>query len=318
MLIEMSKSRLKSRRRNEQGSKWARTIIAILATIGVIDTGSITLNKWGWIGSLACPGGSNGCDKVLNSAWGTIFSSNAIEIPLSLIGFVSYLTVLVLSILPFLIGLSDKKKSIAKTTWWGLFLTSNGMAIFSFLLIGIMLFKIEAFCFFCILSAVISISILILTIIGGTWDDPRDLMFKGFLLSIVVLLGGLIWSSSVDPSKSSDVLTTNESNVHIVASKSTPASIDLARHLTKIGAVNYSAYWCPHCHEQQEMFGKEAVSNLKLVECAIDGKDSQADLCKAKDIQGFPSWEINGKIDSGVKSLEELADLSGYKGSREF
>ena len=37
-----------------------------------------------------------------------------------------------------------------------------------------------------------------------------------------------------------------------------------------------------------------------------------------KNIKGFPSWEINGKIESGVKSLEELADLSNYKGAREF
>ena len=27
------------------------------ATIGIIDSGSITFNKWGWIGNLTCPGG---------------------------------------------------------------------------------------------------------------------------------------------------------------------------------------------------------------------------------------------------------------------
>jgi len=53
----MGSSRLKSRRRQDLGSKWARISIAILSTVGVIDTGSITLNKWGWIGNLNCPGG---------------------------------------------------------------------------------------------------------------------------------------------------------------------------------------------------------------------------------------------------------------------
>ena len=36
--------------------------MAILATIGVIDTGSITFNRWGWLTTLSCPGGAEGCD----------------------------------------------------------------------------------------------------------------------------------------------------------------------------------------------------------------------------------------------------------------
>jgi glutaredoxin len=76
----------------------------------------------------------------------------------------------------------------------------------------------------------------------------------------------------------------------------------------------YTAYWCPHCHEQKELFGKEASAKLGLVECAADGQNSQKPLCDTKAIEGFPSWEINGKLDSGVKSLAELARLSGYSG----
>ena len=56
----MGSSRLKSRRHHDLGSKWARVAIAILSTVGVIDTGSITLNKWGLIGNLNCPGGLGG------------------------------------------------------------------------------------------------------------------------------------------------------------------------------------------------------------------------------------------------------------------
>ena len=90
----MGASRLKSRRRNDLGSKWARVAIAIFSTVGVIDTGSITLNKWGWIGNLNCPGGLEGCDKVLNSAWGNFVQSNNFSIPLSLIGLISYSLIL--------------------------------------------------------------------------------------------------------------------------------------------------------------------------------------------------------------------------------
>ncbi len=75
----------------------------------------------------------------------------------------------------------------------------------------------------------------------------------------------------------------------------------------------YSAYWCPHCHDQKELFGHEASSKLKIVECAADGANNNRPLCEMKGIEGFPTWEINGKLDSGVKSLEELAELSAFK-----
>jgi glutaredoxin len=92
----------------------------------------------------------------------------------------------------------------------------------------------------------------------------------------------------------------------------------LAEHLTSSGAVMYSAYWCPHCHEQKELFGKQASDQLNVVECAPDGENNQADLCRSKGLEGFPSWEINGSIDSGVKGLDTLAELSGYKGDTDF
>ncbi len=104
----------------------------------------------------------------------------------------------------------------------------------------------------------------------------------------------------------------------IVTTKSTSSSIALAKHLKATGAIKYSAYWCPHCHDQNQLFGRKAAANLNNVECAPDGENSQSKLCKEKGITGFPSWEINGRIDSGVKSLEELADLSGYKGKKDF
>ena len=313
----MGTLRLKSRRRQDQGSKLARVLIGILSTIGVIDTCSITIHRWGWISSLSCPGGSQGCDKVLNSPWGTIVETSNMIIPLSFIGFLSYLIILILAIIPLFPWLSGKKIDLSRTTWWWLFVISNGMTIFSFLLMGIMITKIEAICFFCILSAFISSLILIITIIGGNWEDRRQLFFRGVLISIIVLLGGLIWSSSVDPSKQEAVIL-NENIAPIVENVSSYSSISLAKHLRDQNIILYNAYWCPHCHEQKEMFGKEAAQSLILVECASDGKDNKAELCKSKGISGYPSWEINGEIYPGTQTLEELAELSKYKGPRDF
>ena len=111
----MGSSRLKSRRRQDLGSKWARVAIAILSTVGVIDTGSITLNKWGLIGNLNCLGGLEGCDKVLNSPWGNIIQTNTYSIPLSLVGLISYFLIVLMAndyyFFFWYIFTSDKKNS---------------------------------------------------------------------------------------------------------------------------------------------------------------------------------------------------------------
>ena len=107
------------------------------------------------------------------------------------------------------------------------------------------------------------------------------------------------------------------SNLHnqkelIVTSESTKESIEFAKYLKDNGVVKYSAYWCPNCLYQSELFGKQAYKELNVVECARDGKNSQTQLCIDKKIKGFPTWEINGKLILGVLSLKELSNLTGF------
>ena len=99
----------------------------------------------------------------------------------------------------------------------------------------------------------------------------------------------------------------------IITSESTKETINFAKYLNDNGVVKYSAYWCPNCLNQSELFGKQAYKELNVVECARDGKNSQTQLCIDKKIKGFPSWEINGEIIIGVQTLEELSELTGYK-----
>ena len=99
----------------------------------------------------------------------------------------------------------------------------------------------------------------------------------------------------------------------IVSTESTKESVSLAKYLTDKGVVKYSAYWCPSCLYQSQLFGRQAYKELTVVECAKDGKNSQTELCIERKIEGFPSWEINGKIIIGVQTLKELGDLTGYK-----
>ncbi|MEM0982140.1 MAG: hypothetical protein AAGH78_17960 [Cyanobacteria bacterium P01_H01_bin.58] len=97
------------------------------------------------------------------------------------------------------------------------------------------------------------------------------------------------------------------------------AEIALATHLTQIEAKVYGAYWCPHCHDQADMFGAEAFALIDYVECDADGVNSQYELCRSKqEIQSYPVWEIEGQFYAGVQSLEDLAALSNYTGNTDF
>ncbi len=297
-----------SRRRSDPGRRWVRVAMAVLATIGVIDTGSITLKKWGLLSSLSCSSegffGCNGCEKVLASAWGSLFGQ-----PLSLFGFLAYGTVLLLALVPLVLQ-GEARVTLGQRSWWGLFLVSTGMAVFSAVLIGVMVFGIRDCCPFCILSALLSLGLFVLSLIGGDWEDSGQVLFRGVIVALIVGLVSLGWAAAVNR-PASDL---GRGVPPAVTTASTPQTMALAEHLTSTGAVMYSAYWCPHCHEQKELFGKEAAAKLTVVECAPDGRGSQKALCDSKKIEGFPTWEINGKLDSGVKPLAKLAELSGFRG----
>jgi uncharacterized membrane protein/glutaredoxin len=293
-----------TRRRSDSSNRWLRVVMAVLATIGVIDTGSITLKRWGLLGSLTCPGGADGCDKVLGSAWGTVLGQ-----PLSLFGCLAYLAVLLLALAPLVLR-GESRARLASPSSWGLLLLSTGMAVFSLVLMGVMVLKIQAFCFFCVLSALLSLSLFVLSLLTGDWPDRGQLVFRVVLVALVVGLAGLGWAAAVDRP---DGEIGGRGVPQAVTSTSTPEAIALAEHLSSRGAVMYSAWWCPHCNDQKQLFGKEASGRLTIVECAADGRDSQTELCASKGIQGFPSWEIDGEVDSGVKSLQQLAERSGFR-----
>ena len=305
------------KRRNKKDLKWPKIVIAVLSTIGLVDTGSITLKNWGVFNSLSCPGIKNGCETVLNSPWGTLFENNQINIPLSLAGVISYSSILLFSI--FLsVNIISPKEKLNKLIWWLIFLISCASSVFSFLLLNIMFLKINAYCFFCILSAILSISIFIVSMIGAKFESREPMLYRGFIVALTVLIGGLIWSNNVDPSNAIDVSNNTEKVSPVITTSSSPQKVKFAKFLSEKNIKMYSAYWCPHCHDQKQLFGKQAVKELTVVECAQDGKDNQHELCREKQIEGFPSWEIKGEIYSGVKNLNDLAIMTEYKGDSNF
>lgn len=93
----------------------------------------------------------------------------------------------------------------------------------------------------------------------------------------------------------------------------------LAKHLQQIGAKMYGAYWCPHCNHQKELFGNTLFSrHINYIECDPRGQNAKPNLCRNAKIEGYPTWEIKGKLYPGTQSLKQLANLSGYQGSQNF
>ncbi|KAK4410447.1 Thiol-disulfide oxidoreductase LTO1 [Sesamum angolense] len=110
-----------------------------------------------------------------------------------------------------------------------------------------------------------------------------------------------------------------------IASKSSPSAISLAKHLRAIGAKLYGAFWCSHCQDQKEISAvvpfphylwARSSKLLDYVECFPDGVSKgtkMAQACVDVNLEGFPTWIINGQVLSGEKQLSELAALSGVK-----
>jgi len=76
-------------------------------------------------------------------------------------------------------------------------------------------------------------------------------------------------------------------------------------------AKMYGLYWCPHCLEQKEMFGK-AFQYVPYVECAIKGSSEITPECKVAGVKLFPSWQFGlDPPKEGVLSMESLSAKTG-------
>jgi hypothetical protein len=98
----------------------------------------------------------------------------------------------------------------------------------------------------------------------------------------------------------------NQETVYVpkrIRRESTDQAIQLARQLRASGAVSYTAFWCPHCARQRELWGREAWKELQNLECASKGYNAQPAVCFAKQVDGckyiptnplvtLPSWYL--------------------------
>jgi uncharacterized membrane protein/glutaredoxin len=306
--------------------RFSRPLIGALTALGVADTAYLTSIKLGG-GAAACS--SDSCNAVLSSPYANIFG-----LPLSLFGLLAYLAMMGMSILPLVINDKSNKKlhnQIQDLTWLGLLLGSTAMMVFSGYLMYLLAVVLKAPCPYCIASATFATLIFILVLIGKEWEDVGSVVMNGIIAACLTILVTLGIYSSVGQSIASETPTTpNITSLEPVGAQKPPygwtitsqsgeSELALAAHLKKIGATMYGGWFCPHCHEQKQVFGREAVKeSFNYVECNEQGKNPQVAICRKEGITSFPTWDIQGKKYSGVQTPEKLAELSGYTGSKNF
>ncbi len=320
-------SSLISRRRNVPWiHRWSRQIIGAIALLGILNTAYLTINKFSNT-STACP--TSGCERVLESPYALLLG-----LPLALFGLLAYIAMAVFALGPLTVS-GEKNKplrtSLEKWTWIFLLIGSTAMTVFSGYLMYIMFFQfvskfgVGGICYYCIASALFAFSMFTLTLLGRDWEDVSQLLFLGVLTLMVTLVTTLAVYSPINVPTPQP--TASGTPAYAIVNTSSNTEIELAKHLKSIGAKMYGAYWCPHCHDQKELFGKEAAQIFNYVECAPDGVNSQTALCQEVGPKiekqtgqplGFPTWEINGKYYSGTQTLTDLATKSGYQGPRNF
>jgi uncharacterized membrane protein/glutaredoxin len=292
--------------------RWSRGLISGIAATGALGTAYLTIVKL--MGGSACP--TEGCNRVLSSPYATVFG-----LPLTVYGFLAYITMLGLAAAPLLINIDTNKplrQKLEATTWPLMFILASAMVVFSGYLMTILAFELKEFCPYCVTSALFALSMFLLVVFGNHWEDIGQIAFRGLIVGMITLTSVLAIYAPIRSAGNPTAVASGETGPPIVTA-SGPAEVALAQHLKDIGAKMYGAWWCPHCHDQKVVFGAEAAQLIPYVECDKDGQNAQPQLCRSRpEVTGFPTWEINGEFYPGAQTLEKLAELSGYTGSKDF
>lgn len=270
-----------------RGSKKDKTslIIIVLSVLGLAISAYLTFLYLNNKNVAFCVTGSD-CDVVRESIY-----AKFLGIPVSVVGIVGYSGIILFS----LISLTKKSK------WLLLYILSLGGFAFSVYLTYLELFVIKAICSFCVISAILITAIFILLVIKKNVLSPKTSYINIVLIGVFV--AGLVIFGSVYIQAKNEAVSDN--NVD-------PFKVGLAKHLTKVRATMYGSYRCPHCTTQEKYFG-DAFKYVRYVECHPRGPNAKASLCLAKGIRNYPTWIIGGRYYPGTISLQDLAQISGYK-----
>jgi uncharacterized membrane protein len=294
--------------------RWSRVLIGAIAIAGAIATAYLTITHFGGQ-SVACP--TSGCDKVLTSPYARLGKDG---IPLSLLGAIAYSGMAVLALGPLAISgtqQKDLRKKLEDWSWLLLLVGAISMVVFSGYLMYLLFFVINSgICIYCVASALFTISMLTLTLLGREWPDMGQILFTGGIVAVVAIVGSVLTYQISSGDLSANAA--DDQSPYKIMNTSGASEVALAEHLTSVDAKMYGAYWCPHCHDQKELFGRDAARKINYIECDPKGPNAQPQACTDAKVTGFPSWTVKGKMVSGTQSLQSLSQLSGYSGKQDF
>jgi uncharacterized membrane protein len=250
----------------------------------------LTVTAWQGTPAAFCAEGA-GCDIVLNSRWSTLLG-----MPTSFWGFLTYA----------LLAAVAWNRDAANRWRWAWVISLFGL-LYSLYLTGISFFELQAACPYCLGSLALMATIFVLT----TFQRPKN-------------LAQFSWGPFLMKSLGAAAVALIALHLHYAGylgkspGPEDPWIRNLAEHLSRSDAKFYGASWCPHCTEQKHLFGS-SEKRIPYVECSPGGpKAPQAQACKDKNIQSYPTWIINGQRYTGVQPLDALAQLSKfeYKGTK--
>lgn len=292
-----------------------------VATLGALETSYLTYNKVIGAGDLCTVNGN--CASVLNGPYATIPFT---DIPLAALGFLVYMTTVVLSLGPLSPPHSNMNDTGNRIALVGV---TTAMGTFSVFLMSLLFGVLHETCPFCIASAIFSLTLAGCAWLGGALPPsaPRAGLQTGLASFVATTLAAVVIfvtagdssTSSTSSSSLADAFSSGSST--LLASNTAPKegfspppittasserAVALSTQLQALNAKMYGAYWCSHCYDQKERLGKEAFARVQYIECSQDGKNSQRSLCQERDVPGYPTWEINGKLFPGERELDEL------------
>jgi uncharacterized membrane protein len=137
-----------------------RMAVALVALVGLFVSAYLLLYKLGYIGTLAC--GTGSCETVQASRWATLLG-----LPVAAWGLGFYVSVLVLA----LVGTQDRYSDSRGLSLALVAVTGSGV-VFSSWLSYLEEFVIGAWCRWCIVSAVLTAILFILSLLD--WRDSRS------------------------------------------------------------------------------------------------------------------------------------------------
>ena len=278
--------------------------IATHSAIGTLETAYLTLSKLTGT-EIVCPIAGADCSSVLSSNYASLWG----VIPLSLAGMLAYASIAFASYAGYA---AAQRGDVDREGPW-----RNGVSAGAVLLgttsAYLMWVLFAAFpgelCPWCIGSASLSASILVLACSGLRRRELQEAMAPGAGLAVVTLAALTLGLGTPASSQAGTGITELEYKQPVVTEGSSPAALALASKLRAAGAKMYGAFWCSHCYEQKQIFGKEAMQEFPYVECFPEGWRQGVEMapaCTAAGLQGFPTWVIGSTRIEGAQTLETL------------